>query len=90
MSPLTQILNDLKCFGITRIDISLQNKMTRQNITLIFKNYSKPYLAYQKYLLDKAIDSKQEKLQKELENLKLIKLEINKIVEDGKVISKGQ
>lgn len=81
MSKLTKYLNELKDFGVTRAMIADDNKISRQYVHIIFKNYSKAFMCYQKYLLDKAIDKKISDLQDQMIYLEGMKMWIAKDIE---------
>lgn len=80
MSPLNEVLNELKQFGIKRADIIKQNNISKQYAHLIFKNYSKIYMGYQAYMLNRAIRKRLIELQHE-------QLKLNCMIEKIEIIT---
>ena len=83
-TTLTKWRNELKKYGINGGTIAKQNNISRQWLSLIFKYYSPPYLSYQLFLLEKAIDihikELEEKLEKDIEELREIKRQAKNFV----------
>lgn len=93
MKNLNVYRQKLKEYGITSINLADQEKCSRQNISTAFKNYSKPFLCYQKHMLDKAIDAKIDELRGDFEvirskikALSIMKTEIKETIEGGEEI----